>query len=109
MTMNAPTNDVDDKSAGDAPPSALSEGVFPEIGELPDGAILTEDALARIFRRHPVSIKRAVERGELPPPTRLLGGPVWTAAAILNHINGRLDMAKKDKTKIARKVDDLRP
>lgn len=56
-------------------------GVVPELGELGEGAVITEAGLARMLKRHQVTLKRAVQRGELPPPVRLLGGPVWTAGA----------------------------
>ena len=61
-----------------------------ELGMLSDGTIVSESALARMFGKHPVSIKRAVERGELPPPTKLMGKPVWTAGSIRRHIEERL-------------------
>jgi len=38
------------------------------LGEMPPDTIVTEDGLAKLFCRHPVSIRRAAERGELPPP-----------------------------------------
>jgi len=89
--------------------SAGGGGVWRELGDLPSGAIISEEALARIFGRHPVSIKRAVQRGELPPPTRLLGGPVWTVGAILNHVEGRLEAARKDAERTERKLRELSP
>ena len=79
------------------------------MGDLPLNAIITEEALARIFRRHQVSIKRAVQRGEFPPPTRLLGGPVWTVAAILRHIEERLEAAKREAEKEAARIARLSP
>jgi len=66
-----------DNDNGDAKSS--QPGIVKELGELGPGAVITEAALARMMDRHPASIKRAVNRGELPPPYRLLGGPVWTA------------------------------
>ena len=66
-------------------------GVCAELGQLGEGAIVTEHGLAEIFGKHPVSVKRAVERGELPPPTRLMGKPVWTIGAIRRHIEERLE------------------
>lgn len=57
--------------------------------------IVTEDDLARALGRHPVTIKRAVERGELPPPVRLMGKPTWTGAAILKHLESRLEQAQE--------------
>ena len=76
------------------------KGIIRLIGDLPDGAIINEQALAELFDRCQISIKRAINRGELPPPVKLLGMPVWTAEKILNHLNDRLDSAEKtEKTK----------
>ena len=91
----------------DAPPE--DDGIIREIGDLPPGALVSEECLARIFGRHPISIKRAVERGELPPPTRLFGNSVWTAKAILCHIEGRLAIAKKEAEQNRKKIQELRP
>ena len=83
---------------------AEADGIVRDLGELPPGAIVEEEALARIFRRHRVSIKRAVERGELPPPTRMFGKPCWTAKAILEHISKRLEQAQREREKIKSKI-----
>lgn len=85
------------------------DGIVPELGELGEGAIITEAALARILRRHQVTLKRAVQRGELPPPVRLLGGPVWTVGAIVRHLESRLEAAAKDAERTERKIQQLRP
>ena len=84
-------------------------GIVAELGALPPGAIVNEDALARIFKRHPASIKRAVTRGELPAPARLLGGNSWTAGAIVRYIERRMDDAAKEAERAARRLDALRP
>ncbi|MCY3018631.1 MAG: hypothetical protein NTW87_06325 [Planctomycetota bacterium] len=84
-------------------------GVFATIGALPAGAIVTEDALAKLFDRHPASIKRAVARGELPAPARLLGGNAWTAGAIVRHVERRMEAAAKELESTARRVEALRP
>lgn len=57
--------------------------------------IVTEAQLAQALGRHPVTIKRAVERGELPPPVRLMGKPTWTGAVILKHLESRLEQARE--------------
>jgi len=88
---------------------AATGGIVEALGNMPRESIITEEALAGIFNRHPVSIKRAVSRGELPPSTRLLGKPVWTAGTILDHITGRLDAAKQEAEKINRKISQLSP
>ena len=83
-------------------------GIWRELGDLPSGAVVSEEGLARIFDRHPTSIKRAIERGELPHPTKLLGMPVWTVEAILHHLETRLEEAKKEAQRTQRKVQELR-
>ena len=85
----------------------LSSGVIRELGELPAGAVISEQGLARIFDRHKVSIKRAVERGELPPSVRLFGEPVWTVKAILEHLGNRLEQAKKETEQLQKQIKNL--
>lgn len=104
-------NDAHDRE-GELPVNGLDEpndteqaGVVRELAELSPQAIITEGGLARIFRRHQVSIKRAVQRGELPPPTRLFGEPVWTVGAIVRHLERRLEEAEQAE----RKFQKLRP
>ena len=82
-------------------------GIISTLAELPPEAIIDEATLARIFHRHPVSIKRSIRRGELPSGVRLFGKPTWTARAILDHINRRLDAAKKERERLERKLSQL--
>ncbi len=81
----------------------IPDGIVRELGDLPSGAIIEKEALARMFHCHSVSVKRAVERGELPPPTRLFGKSRWTAGAILDHVSKRLDAAQREAEKTAAK------
>ena len=84
-------------------------GIVKALGELPAGAILTEEDLARMFSRHPVSIRRAVERGELPPAVRLVGKPRWTAGAILAHVEGRLEAARREAERDSARISRHSP
>jgi len=84
----------DNTTAPQESPASLE--IVRELGESPPGGLISEAALARLLGRHPASIKRAVERGELPPPTRLLGKPIWTVGAILRHIEARLEASAKE-------------
>ena len=99
------------RASGATPPEAEQEGigagVVTALGELAPDAIVTETALARIFGRHAVTIKRAVAKGELPPPVRLFGGPVWTAGAVLDHLRKRLDAAQKEVERDRARVSRL--
>jgi hypothetical protein len=86
---------------------ATDAGIIRELGELPPDTVLSEEALAKIFNRHRVSIKRAVERGELPPSVRLFGEPVWTVQALRDHVNRRLEAAKKEADRLQRKISQF--
>jgi hypothetical protein len=84
-------------------------GIVPELGAYGPGAIITESGLAKLLKRHPVSIKRAVQRGELPPPVRLCGGPAWTVGTLVSFMEKRLEAAAKEAERQAHKVESLRP
>lgn len=90
-----------DPAAENAPTTAFNA--------LDDGAIIFEHELAELFGKCPVSIKRAVERGELPPSTRFLGKPIWTAAAIRGHIGDRLQAEKEAREKAVRNIRKFKP
>ena len=81
--------------------------IIEKLGDLPKGAIVNEEALAKMFDRCQVSIKRAIQRGELPPPVKMFGMPVWTAEKLLSHLNSRLDKALKEEDKNRKKFQDL--
>lgn len=84
-------------------------GLFVTIGAVPPGTIMTLKALEKIFGRCGTSVKRAVERGELPPPTKLFGNKIWTARAIMQHIEERLaEEAKKEVQKKAEEKEILK-
>jgi hypothetical protein len=84
-------------------------GIIEALGNLEPGVIITEEALARLFDRHIVSVKRAVQRGELPPPVKLFGQNSWTAGSLLKHIEGRLEEAQNEVNSDARRFADLAP
>ena len=116
MQASNENNCVDNKTKATCTPeknesldNANSLGIIKELAELPEGALITEQGLAQIFNRHQISIKRAVQRGELPAPIRLFGMPTWTAGNILRHIEGRMEQAANERRKIAKKLSELRP
>jgi len=89
--------------------TGLSSGICAELGDLEEGALITETGLATMFGKHPVSIKRAVERGELPPPTRLMGKQVWTVGSIRHHIEARLESEAMARQRLMQKVASMSP
>jgi hypothetical protein len=77
-----------------------------KLAELPPATLLDEVALAGLLGCHRCSIRRGVERGELPAPARLLGKPAWTAGRIIDHFTARLQAAElaaeRERARIAR-------
>ena len=82
-------------------------GIIHAFGDLAPDTVLDEAALARLFGRHRVSVRRAVERGELPPPVRLFGCPAWTVQVLRDHMAERLEKAKREVEKQNRKIAQL--
>lgn len=91
------------------PSARLVPSYWSELGDLSEDTVISEGNLADMLGKHRVSIKRAVKRGELPPPTRLMGKPVWTVSAIRKHLNGRLDDAKREYEQLDARLAKLNP
>jgi len=100
------TPPIEGQSERDAGHEGQGVGLLRDLAELPGATLIDEASLARMLKRHPVSLKRACQRGELPQPTRLLGAPVWTVGAILGHVERRLEAAQaaaeKDRARISK-------
>jgi len=79
-------------------------GIIATLATLHPSAIVTEAGIAHLFNRHLVSVKRAVERGELPPPCHLFGAKVWTAGILIRHIEYRLEQAARDAEKDIKRI-----
>ena len=84
-------------------------GIIRDLAELPLATIISEEALAKVFSRHKVSIKRAVERNELPPSIRLFGEPVWTVGVIIAHLEKRLNEAAEECDKTQKRLGSFSP
>ena len=84
-------------------------GIIAILGDLKSGAVVTEVGVANMFRRHVTSVKRAVQRGELPPPTRLFGQNSWTVGALIRHIELRLEMVAKEADLTGQRIEALSP
>lgn len=103
------TNGFDPVDTENLPGPGELPGIIALLGELKPGAILMEDGVAWLFSRHVASVKRAVQRGELPPPCRLFGSNAWTAGSLVQHIEQRLAEAAKEAEGMARKLARLSP
>jgi hypothetical protein len=91
------------------PESQDVPGVVVELARYPGSTPLTLEAVCRIFRRSPKSVRRAVRSGQLPPGIRVFGKMTWTAGSILQHLQNRLDRAQREAERMQRKVAELAP
>ena len=67
------------------------DGFYFGLASLPPKTLVTEDGLAKLLGKGcRETIKRAVERGELPRPIRLMGKNTWTVDVIIHHIEDQL-------------------
>jgi hypothetical protein len=105
--------DHDDLAPREGPRGPVPEGIIAVFGDLGPDAVIMEQGLGILFGRHESSIKRAVERGELPPPVRLFGQNAWTAGSLTRHFEDRLqraaDKAQKGAQEVASKMLELSP
>lgn len=85
------------------------DGICTALAELPEGALLTKAALAKILGKCEKTIDRMVERGELPRSVRMNGKATWTAGAVLGHIEERLREAKHQAEKERRRIAQYSP
>jgi hypothetical protein len=92
-----------DKGEGLADTAHLP-GIIEALATLHSSAIITEEGIAHLFNRHVVSVKRAVERGELPPPCTLFGSRVWTAGVLTQHIERRLERAAQEAERDSKRI-----
>ena len=77
------------------------------FGNFPDGMMITESLMAKIFDRHPITIKRAVKRGELPPSVKIMGEQTWIVGDIRKHVEKKMEEAKRMQQAEAKRIASL--
>jgi predicted DNA-binding transcriptional regulator AlpA len=82
-----------ESDAGDMP------GVTVALGALPAGALVTEAGLAEMLHLDKRTIRRMVQRGELPPAVRFGGHATWLAGKIIAHFEARAERAERTQEK----------
>ena len=83
--------------------------IMAALAALPPHTLIFEHQLAQMFGRHVSSIRRAIQRGELPPSVPLLNDHVWTARVLWEHMSARLEAAGKAAAQTAHRIHNLRP
>jgi hypothetical protein len=84
-----------------------TESIIRKLGEMPAGTIIYEEGMADIFGRCSMTIKRAVQRGEIPPGTRLFGRLAWLAGHVLEHIRKRLSKAALEAEQDRKRLTEM--
>ena len=82
----------------------MTQHIVEELAASPPGTIIFEQGLAAMFHRHPSALRRAVARGELPPPVRMLGRRAWTTDAIVTHMRERQEEAARQQAAMQAKI-----
>ena len=83
--------------------------VLDTLARLPERGLLTEAALAKALHVAPRTVRRMVNRWQLPPPTRLGGRNVWFAGRVLAHIEAAAERAERGAERVARKYRGNNP
>ena len=82
---------VEVSTAPEAEADLPGPGIYRELGALPPATVITENGLAALLNKKCIeSVKRAVARGELPPPVKIAGKNCWTAGCVVKYIEDRL-------------------
>lgn len=87
----------------------VDDGIIRVLGELPEGAFVSEDGLGQIMARSQKTIKRSIRRGELPPSVPFVGRRGWTVRAIIEHIETRLAAAAEQAERERQRLSGYRP
>ncbi len=78
-----------DPNASNTPserPQLNRPDVVLSLGDLPQRALISVAGLATALCLHVVSVRRMIQRGELPRPRRLGCRRFWTVRAIVEHL-----------------------
>ena len=87
---------MSEAKGGEGTVESKNTGIITGLAELPREAILDEAALANVFGVVTRTIKRMVDRYELPPPILLASKRCWKVGAVLDWINASIERTEKD-------------
>lgn len=92
-------------------PSAAGpmDGVCTALSDLGENALITQKALAEALGRSESSVRRAIGRGELPPPVRVAGAFRWTVGVVVRHVEKRLADAARRADRMRRRIAEDSP
>jgi len=83
--------------------------IIHELAELPPGSLLDEKALATVLRINERTIRRMVERSELPPPVTFGNRRLWLVKKVVEHFSSRADEASAEMAARRKTMERHRP
>jgi predicted DNA-binding transcriptional regulator AlpA len=78
------------------------------LAELPAKTLLDEQALAQALAVTTRTVRRMVQRGELPPPVRFAGRSTWFNEAVLDHVRQLAVRAAREAERERERIRRLR-
>lgn len=78
------------------------------LAELPERAILDEQALADALGITKRTVRRMVSRHELPPSVPFAGRAMWQVRRVLAWFESRAERAARDAERTVRRLDGTR-
>jgi len=98
-----------DENAAEAPGVAsLGQGVLiTTLAELPERALLDENALAKALGVTKRTVRRMVARFELPPPVSFAGRSMWQVGKVLAWFEVRAERASRLAARDASRLERL--
>ncbi|HEY3319335.1 MAG TPA: hypothetical protein VGP72_02520 [Planctomycetota bacterium] len=109
MTSEATHSASTPSSPTESSPKSSPAGVLfsSALADCPPGTVLNEKALAKVLAVAPRTLRRMVDRGELPPGTKLGVNKVWLSDKVLAHLSERAERlaaeARQHAARLARK------
>lgn len=82
-------------------------GIITALATLPEKALLEETAMTRALGVSARTIRRMVDRHELPPPIPLAGRSVWIAGRVFAYLDAQANQAEKEAEQAYRKIQRI--
>lgn len=80
-----------------------------ELSRLPDKTIMDESKLASMLKITPRTLRRMVQRAELPPPISLGGRSIWLSDRVLSYLNTAAELAEKEALNQIKRISKYSP
>ncbi len=112
MSEATPEEDLEAGEGAGIPLCVPDDGsglLIDDLARLPEKAIVDEKRLATMLRVTTRTIRRMIDRLELPPPVRMRGRSVWFAGLVLSYIEEKAMQSARAASRRAASLGRLSP